>query len=243
VRVESGVWRVDSGEVNRNMDNCKVEAVIFDMDGLMFDTESIAVDAWAYSAGRFGYNLTPEMLIETIGLNMEKSLKVFEKYFDYGFTANYDEIVAGALKYQKDHIIKNGIPLKKGLFELLDFLKANNIKTAVATSTDQKEALYFIERAGIKDRFDSIICGDMIANSKPAPDIFLKAAAEMRVSPYRCMVLEDSPGGISGAYKAGMIPVMVPDLKQPDEKIKPLLYAQCGSLPDVIDLLITILLY
>ncbi len=215
----------------------EIRAVIFDMDGLMFDTEKIAVKAWAYSAGLFAYDLQPEMLIETIGLNMPNSLKIFRKYFDQRFQDNYEEIVSVALKYQFDYTKANGVPIKKGLLELLDYLDEKSIKKGIATSSNQKEVLDLIKRANLLNRYDTIICGDMIKKGKPEPDIFLAVAKELGVEAENCMVLEDSPNGILGAFRAGMTPVMIPDLKEPDDITKTYFYAQCASLLDVINLI------
>jgi HAD superfamily hydrolase (TIGR01509 family) len=215
----------------------KIRAVIFDMDGLMLDTETIAVKAWPYAAGLFGYELSPEMLIETIGLNRENSLKIFRKYFDEGFADIFIEIESAAVKYVSDYTKENGVPIKKGLIELLDYLDRNSIKKGIATSSNKKDVLELIDRANLSDCFDIIICGDMIKNGKPEPDIFLAVAEGLGIEAVDCMVLEDSPNGILGAYRAGMKPVMIPDLKKPDDITKQYIFAQCDSLLDVIELL------
>lgn len=139
--------------------------------------------------------------------------------------------------YVTDYIEKHGIPLKTGLFELLNYLKSNHYKITVATSTESEKARYYFENAGIANYFDGIVCGDMINRGKPEPDIYLKASEILGFSPNECLALEDSPSGVLSAYRAGMMPVMIPDLIQPDEETRKILFAEMPTLFNVIGLL------
>jgi HAD superfamily hydrolase (TIGR01509 family) len=141
------------------------------------------------------------------------------------------------LGFVSEYIEKNGVPQKPGLVELLEYLKERQYKIVVATSTDAVRANFYFEKAGLGHYFDSIICGDSVAARKPAPDIYLKACEMIFTAPGECLALEDSPIGILAAHRAGMKPVMIPDLLLPDEETKKLLFAQLSSLVDVIDLL------
>ena len=133
-----------------------------------------------------------------------------------------------------EFIRQNGIEKKKGLDELLDYLDSTGLKKAVATATDLQRTTLYLSSINIIDRFDKLICGNMIENGKPAPDIYLAAAKELGLDPGECIALEDSPNGIRSAHAAGCKPVMIPDLSQPDEETKKLLYACCDDLSKVI---------
>ena len=128
---------------------------------------------------------------------------------------------------------KTGCPIKTGLFEILDYLKSKDIKIALATSTTAKSATEILTRAKVIDYFDRLICGDMVAKSKPDPEIFVTAVKELGENPKDCIALEDSINGIKSAYGAGLKPIMVPDLIEPTEEIRPMLFALCKDLTEV----------
>ncbi|MDF3000789.1 MAG: hypothetical protein K0Q48_908 [Bacillota bacterium] len=212
-----------------------IKGIVFDMDGLMFDTERLAKEAWTYAGTQLGLNITQEMVIKTLGLNIDDTNRVLMEELGEAFDLmEAREIRAG---YVTDFIENNGIPMKNGLLELLNYLKGNDYKITVATSSEHEVARYNFRRAGISDFFDQIVCGDMIEQGKPAPDIYLRASEIIGIPPDECLALEDSPMGILAAHRAGLKPVMIPDLKQPDEETTKLLYARLTTLHDVIELL------
>lgn len=213
----------------------QVKLIIFDMDGLMFDTERHIVDMWGQAGRESGLTIPAALVSSTAGLDAENTRKVFVKQFGGDFP--YEKIRARRIALQLEEIEKNGVPIKKGLLELLDYLEEKNIQKAVATSTDRERTTLYLQKAGLLHRFDTIVCGDEVKNGKPAPDIFLKAAEKMDVVPADCLVLEDSPNGILAAHNACMRVIMVPDLAQADETTKCLLFAVCSSLLDVIKML------
>ena len=133
-----------------------------------------------------------------------------------------------------EHVIRNE---KDGLYQLLEYLKNNQIKMAVATSRVEKKALNWLKLANVEQYFDVKVFGDAVKNSKPEPDIFLKTIELLKVKADECVVLEDSFNGIIAAYRAKTKPIMIPDLRQPDQEIEKLLYAKCNSLNDVIIIL------
>lgn len=212
-----------------------IKGIVFDMDGLMFDTERIAMDGWDYAASMMGVVIPREIQIKVLGLTEESSKQLFEEYLgkDFDFYKAKDLRISYAYSY----IEKNGVPLKKGLIELLDYLKANNYTIAVATSTEKEKAEYLIKKAGVYEYFNAVICGNMIKNGKPEPDIYLKASELIGIHPSECLALEDSINGILSADRAGLKPVMIPDIVQPNEEIKKHIYALLPSLLEVIDLL------
>lgn len=212
-----------------------IKGIVFDMDGLMFDTERIAMDGWDYAASELGLEIPREIQVKTLGLTEENTKQLFEDYMG----ENFDFYKAKDLRisYVYSYIEKNGVPLKEGLIELLDYLKANKYAIAVATSTEEEKAKYLLKKAGIYGYFNVVVCGNMIEKGKPEPDIYLKASELLGIPPSECLALEDSISGILSADRAGMKSVMIPDIVQPNQEIKNLLYAYLTSLLDVIKLL------
>jgi HAD superfamily hydrolase (TIGR01509 family) len=207
------------------------EAVIFDMDGLMLDTEAPALRAWERAARALGRDFDLTLCRQMIGRNFGDCVALIRARHgaDYpvdqltrAWAADYDAIVAA-----------EGIALKPGLAELLDLLDERGIATAVATSTRRERALAKLDRVGLTHRFAALVGGDEIAHGKPAPDIFIAAAARLGVAPGDCIVLEDSEPGVIGAAAAGMMPVMVPDLHQPSVELLLLKPLVLGSLSAV----------
>ncbi|HOM01401.1 MAG TPA: HAD family phosphatase [Acetivibrio sp.] len=212
----------------------KISLVIFDMDGLMFDTERIGVEGWHEAGKAFGIEIKPEFMRDVVGMNVKGIEKVFQRY--YGSSLPFYDIRNLRVRYVLDYIDKNGMPVKPGLFELLDYLDNKGIKKAVATSTERARAEKYLNAVGIKERFNAIVCGDEVEYGKPQPDIFIEAAKRTGSKAEECIVLEDSANGIKAASKAKMLPVLVPDIRRPDE-VEKLVYRELKSLHDVIGLL------
>lgn len=212
-----------------------IKLVIFDMDGLMFDTEKLGLSGWEYAFEKLGLNVPNALLKEKIGLNSKDSKQLMIK--EIGDDFDYNKAKEIKRSYVLNYINKNGTPIKEGLLELLSFLDDYGIKKAVATSRSLKYTDIYISKSIIKSSFEVIITGDMVDKGKPNPDIFLKAANILGIEPKKTMVLEDSLNGIKAANQANMLPVLIPDLVLPDKEIKKLIFAQCTSLIEVIDLL------
>lgn len=132
---------------------------------------------------------------------------------------------------------KNELPVKPGVYELFDFLKKNNYKIGLASSTRKEVVTLQMKQVGLLPFFDVLVCGDMVQNSKPHPEIYLKACELLGAAPSSCFAVEDSFNGIRSAHGAGMKTIMVPDLLTPDEEITALLYKKCDSLLDVKEFL------
>jgi len=210
-------------------------AVIFDMDGLMFDTERIAQLAWQRAAIEYGYQVSEDIYLGVIG----KARDDVDEYLRHalGDKFPFEQVYPLKQRYLHEDIKENGLPLKPGLLELLDVLEARTIPMAVASSSPCETVLFNLNRAGLHlERYGAVVGGDEVEQGKPAPDIFLAAAEKLRVPPDMCMVLEDSSAGIRAAYVAGMIPVMVPDLIRPTEEIAEMAYRILPSLYDVLAL-------
>lgn len=189
-----------------------LQAVVFDMDGLMVDTESIYQLAWRDAAQHFGYHLGEATLRATTGRRLEDCYKILRSAVDEAFPMTAFLDLWPQLWHEQ--VSTYGVPQKPGLTALLDLLDAHQIPKAVATSTEYPEAVFTLEKAGIADRFSLIISGDQITNGKPAPDIFLRAAERLGVASQHCLALEDSEAGVLAATNAGMVTIMVPEIEQ-----------------------------
>ena len=212
-----------------------VKAVIFDLDGLMFDTESVGHIALKRALAEMGYSLPVEVFNLSIGRTANNTRNQLRTEFGEQFDA--DRAVALQAVYMDEELETNGLAHKPGLHELLDFLDARHLSKAVASSSPRPYVILRLLHAAIDKRFDAIVCGDEIEHGKPAPDIFLKAASLLDVNPAHCLVLEDSDAGVRAAHAAAMRVIMVPDILSPSEEIQPLATTVCSSLHDVPGLL------
>ena len=179
-----------------------IKAVLFDMDGILFDTEIVMKEGWQKAARELNFTLTEEHLSQMRGSALPRSRKLFEEWFHGQVT--YDEGRAIRTAYLNDYIRRNGVPEKPGLHEFLSWLKEHSIKVAVATSTTRRVAEDYWKQSGIDQYIDASVCGDEVINSKPDPEIYLHTAAQLRVDPSQCLAIEDSTVGITAGKAAGM---------------------------------------
>jgi HAD superfamily hydrolase (TIGR01509 family) len=205
--------------------------VIFDMDGTILDTEPAAASAIHKACETMGISLPQEIIHRCMGRNQAATAAILLEHFG----ADFD--IARAFKlyltYKAEINAKNGIPIKPGLHEILDKLDTLGIKKCVATSTDKAHAIEKLAHVNIAHRFDAIIGGDEVENGKPAPDIFLKAAAEMDIEPADCLVIEDTEAGILAATAAKIPVIAVPDIAPLSEQIRASAVAVCVDLFEV----------
>lgn len=212
-----------------------IKAVIFDMDGLIIDTEKILMECWLKAAHHYGYAMTREQVLGIRGMAAKFSIPKLKAQLGEDF--DYYKVREMRMDLMNAHVNKYGVEEKPGLGELLNYLKENGYRTAVATATDLERTTRYLSSIGRLGYFDEIVCAIMVKSGKPAPDIYLEAAARLKINPESCMALEDSPNGILSAYRAGMHPVMIPDLSGPDEETSKLLYGCVPNLAEVIPLL------
>ena len=211
-----------------------VELVIFDMDGLMFDTEMMYLKYAPGAAKELGYNIKEEILRKTVGTNHKWAFEIFkeEGYADFPFAEFWKMLD----KKYSDYFDEYGVPIKKGLFEMLEFLKSINMKMAVATSSRREKAERLLNESGAMEYFSLTMFGDEVLNGKPDPEIFLKTADNLNTEYGKCLVFEDSINGIKAAHSAGMISVMIPDMIEPTEEITKLISGKYDSLLDAIQI-------
>jgi HAD hydrolase, family IA, variant 3 len=215
------------------MNNEKIKGAIFDMDGVILDTEKLYLRFWKQAAADFGYKMTDGDVFGIRSLARKFAVEKLKGIFGRDFP--YYDIHARRVELMDAFIKENGFEMKRGVFELLDFLRENGIKTAVATATARQKTMDYLESIGAAKYFDAVICGDMVENGKPAPDIYIKAASELQLPPEQCAAFEDSPNGIKSAYSAGCKTIMIPDLTQPDGEVAPLLSGVYESLDKAVE--------
>lgn len=210
-------------------------AVIFDMDGLMLDTETLAREAWFNTMRTFGIDLTDAVYLQVLGTTGAHTREIFKQA--YGADIPIDAMYEHKQQHIDEAIAQGRITAKPGLIALLDYLDAHNIPKAVGSSTVRALVLKKMDAAGVLPRFEVIVGGDEVQHGKPAPDIFLRCAELMGVPPARCIVLEDSDNGARAAHAAGMKCIIVPDLKLPADDVLPLADAVVGSLNEAIEII------
>lgn len=202
------------GQKGKNM----IKAVIFDMDGLMIDSERVTYDGYVVECGKLGLKMEEEFYIRTLGLPLPT---VFQMYFEqYGSNFPMEQVLDGVHQYMDERFRKEGVPVKEGLRELLQYLKRHGYKTVIATSSNRDRVDRILGQTKLEEYFDSSICGDEIEKGKPNPDVFLKSCEKAGVKPEEAIVLEDSEAGIQAAYTAGIPVICVPDMKYPEDGFK-----------------------
>ena len=212
-----------------------IKAVIFDLDGLLLDTEIVAFKIYEELGERFGFTLTlPDFMENFCGQQLRRNVAYCNERFQLPW--GFEEAVEEVLRIEK-RILDEGVDVMPGAKELLTFLKANNYKTCVASSSARERSLNLLERYELVEYFDDFVFGPEVNRGKPNPDIFLKAAEKLDISPEYCLVLEDSPAGIQAGYSAGMHVICIPDLKYPTQEYVEMTTVVKESLFDVISYL------
>lgn len=210
-----------------------VSGIIFDMDGVLIDSERQSNEGWLWAAGQLGVDM-PMWLIDSFkGAPAELCCKFFDDY--YKGVIDYWE----AKELRTQHVYKiretEGIPVKKGVKDIFEYIRNNGLKCAVATSTRRESAEKTLHEIGVWDYLDAVVYGDEVEHGKPEPDIFLRAAKAIGVNPSEAVVVEDSINGIKAGYAAGMRVVHIPDTIAIDDDIRKLTYMVCDDLNGLID--------
>lgn len=208
-----------------------IKAVVFDMDGIIFDSERLVIDCWKVVAEKYAIPDIEEACNECLGVN---SVETKEKFLNrYGQDFPYDEYKNEMSKIYHDNYDGGRLPMKIGVVELLKYLKETDVKVALASSTRTEVVVQQLKDAGILEYFRVIVGGDMVTRSKPQPDIFLKACEELGVAPEESFAIEDSYNGIRAAAAGHLRPLMVPDLMPPTDEMRDLSEGIFDTLLDV----------
>ena len=213
----------------------KIKGVLFDMDGLVLDTEKLYTRFWREACACYGFSMTREQALRMRAANSRLSAANLLEFFGPG--ADYSAIRARRIQLMDAYIAENGVEPKPGIRELLAFLRERGIATAITSSAPMDRIRSHLTQVGLADSFDRLCSGYDVPQGKPAPDIYLKGAAVLGLKPEECLALEDAPVGIEAAYRAGTFPVIVPDQDQPSAETLAKCFAKADSLLDVIELL------
>ena len=213
----------------------QVQTVIFDMDGVIFDSERLVIECWEVVAAKHNIPDIVEICMRVQGNNREETGKRFRE--KYGKEFPYETYKKEVTALFLERYGEGRLPLKPGVIEILEELKHRHVPLALASSTRSDIVRQELDDAHLLSYFDVVLGGDMVPRSKPEPDIFLAAAAALQAEPKYCYVLEDSYNGIRAAYRAGMHPVMVPDMQLPTEEIRGIAEAVVENLPAALEYL------
>jgi HAD superfamily hydrolase (TIGR01509 family) len=211
-------------------------AVIFDMDGLLLDTERPVKDLWLLAGRDRGWEISEEAVLRTTGVDEGSTRRVMME--EYGPDFPYGEIRAGLDRLIRETAERDGIPWRPGLPVILDKLERLGIPFALATSSARRTALWKLEKARLPpERFTVIVCGDEVEHGKPAPDIFLLAAGRLGTAPENCLGLEDSPAGLKALAAARIPSIFIKDMLEPPAEVLPAIWRRCKDLSEAAALI------
>lgn len=225
---------VENKKVGKGRKIIMIKAIVFDMDGVIFDSEKVYRKHWMLSAREYGI---PESEMRELcdliaGATKEKNARLMKDR--YGEDFDYDAFRMTTMNRMDKEVSEVGLCLKPGVKELFQYLKENGYKIGLATSTQKERAEGNLKRAGILDVFDKIVYGGVVEHGKPAPDIYLKACKDLGVNPKEAIGIEDSINGVKSSAAAGLYTIMVVDLIKPTKEIESLANQIYDSLFDVL---------
>lgn len=210
----------------------KFDAVVFDMDGVIFDSERATMECWLELAEKYSLENFEDTFLACTGTNNQRTKEIVLEA--YGEDFPYDIFAKEASVMFHEKYDGGKLPMKSGVYPLLDYLQHQGKKIALASSTRKQTVINELRDAGIIDYFDEIITGDMVTHSKPHPEIFLLACEKIGVDPKNAYAIEDSYNGIRSAGAGGLRPIMVPDLLPANDEMKGIAETILGSLEEVI---------
>ena len=213
----------------------RIELCIFDMDGLLIDSETVWYNSALACSRKYGYNVPDGLVLDTMGINDIETRRRFLALLGDGFP--YDEFIGRTVEIRKEYLETHPMQKKKGVDELFDYLDENGIRRAVATSTKRKSAEQTLKKIGLWDRLDHITYGDDLKESKPRPEIYLKAASAFDIPKENIQAFEDSNSGILSACSAGLKVVHIPDLASVEEESRRKCFAVLNDLGEAVELI------
>lgn len=194
-----------------------IEAALFDMDGLLIDTEAVYIEAYRLAAGAIGVEMPISLCHAMIGVPTAECEALIQHHFGPEFRVDHFQTT---FRIQADRILADNVPVKPGAAELLEFLAGRGVPCALATSSRPTTAQRYLGRAGLLHHFAAIATRYDVERAKPHPDVYLEAARRLGVAPERCLAFEDSSVGLTAAHAAGTMAIMVPDILQPSDEIR-----------------------
>lgn len=206
------------------------DAVLFDMDGTLIDTESAYLEEWVRAAKLQGFEITQDLWHQMLGRPTIDCHQLVQDAFGAGFKL---DVFATEYRSRLNDRLQHHVPIMPGVLNLLEDLKVQRTPMAVATSATRKSAEAYLSTAGLRGFFSHVITRDDVDQGKPHPEPFQKAAAALTVAPERCIALEDTEAGIRSAHGAGTIPIMIPSLKQPANEIAEICHLICNDMSEV----------
>lgn len=212
-----------------------IKAVIFDMDGLMIDSERVTFEGYQTVLAKQNLTMSEEFYKTLLGKPLPG---IFDQFYqEYGKNFPIESVIKEVHAYMAHRFETQGVPLKKGLLTLLTYLKEHNYKTIVATSSQRHRVDTILSLANLTNYFDDSICGDEVAKGKPNPEVFLKSCQKLGVETNEAIVLEDSEAGIEAAYRANIKVICIPDMKQPEDTYQAMTTTILPDLEKVIEYL------
>ncbi|GGY19260.1 HAD family hydrolase [Paludibacterium paludis] len=214
-----------------------LDAVIFDMDGLMIDSEAVSRDAWRDSAAQLAIPVSDELIHAMTGLAVKRCARLLETRYA---PEDARRLLERWRARYRERLDSEGIPLKPGIEAVLEWAHRFALPCAVASSTERALLDLKLGRTGLIRHFDATVAGDEVARTKPAPDLYLAAASRLGIAPERCVALEDSPIGMEAALAAGIRVIQVPDLLTASSELADRAVAVCATLNDALPVLQTL---
>lgn len=212
-----------------------IKAIAFDMDGVIFDTERYAVESWVAVGREWKKPLTWELGCSVVGLDASQAITRFQQALGQDF--DFWRARERRTELMRQRMRENGMPIRPGVRELLQFLKDQNYRVCLATSTAAEIVDWYFEHCDLGPYFETRITGDMVPKRKPDPAIYQLACQALQMPPEQVAAVEDSNAGIAAAYRAGCRPVMIPDLVQPTKEIETVLWRRLASADELIAIL------
>lgn len=212
-----------------------IQAVIFDLDGLILDTEKLYQRFWREAAGACGYDMSRETALALRSLDKTLARRLLCDTFGEGF--DFDTVKQTRIRLMNEYVDEHGVQAKNGVREMTDFLRERGIKTAIATATNYPRTNDYLTRAGVRGCFETIVCACDLPHGKPFPDVYLYACEKLGVLPENTVALEDSPNGVRSAHAAGCSVICIPDGGDVDTEILPLICASAPSLGAAVDII------
>lgn len=222
--------------IKTNSSTPRIRGVLFDMDGVIIDTEKLYTRFWMEAAQALGFPMTKDQALQLRSLGKAPAQEKLDSFFGPG-AASYDAVRSKRIELMEVYIARHGVEEKPGIRELLAYLTEHSIPCAVTSSSSVPLIRRHLGNLGLLDGFSALCSGRDVPKGKPAPDIYLHGARTLGLNPEECLAVEDSPAGIEAAFRAGTFPVLVPDQDQPTEETLAMCFAKADSLTDVRNLL------